>query len=141
MAWCRWAVSFYIRYILTDHRAVTAGELEQALRQVDPTYAIDGDLIKLGAGYGIIDIAHRGDPICDGDLDLLARLAEKREHRDAIVAAVWDAKSMVCVQPVNSLEARTEEVLAPLWDWLLANRAGLLAWEGGTFFGRAGELK
>ena len=48
---------------------------------------------------------------------------------------------MVCVQLVNSLEARTDDVLAPLWDWLLANRAGLLVWEGGHFFNRVGEMK
>lgn len=142
MTWRRWAVSFYIRYVLTDDRAATLVELEQALRQVDPAYTIDGDLIRMGeSGYGVIDITHRGDPICDGDLDLLARLAAKKKHRDTILAAVRDAKSMVCVQPVSSLEARTDEVLAPLWDWLLANRAGLLVWEGGYFFNRAGEIK
>jgi hypothetical protein len=135
-------VSFYIRYVLTDDRAITLGDLEQSLRQVDPAYAIDGDFISRGgAGYGIIDLTYRGDPICDGDLELLARLAEKKRHRDAIQAAIRDAKGMVCVQPVNSLESRTEEVLAPLWDWLLGNRAGLLVWEGGYFFNRAGELK
>ena len=138
----RWAVSFYIRYVLTDDRAVTLGELEHALRQVDPVYTIDGDLIRLGeSGHGIIDIAHRGDPMCDGDLDLLARLAVNKQHRDAILADVRDAKGIVCVQPVNSLEPRTDKILAPLWDWLLANRAGLLVLEGGRFFNRMGEMK
>jgi hypothetical protein len=136
-----WTVSFYIRYVLTDDRTVSLGELEGALRQIGQAYAIDGDLIKFGeAGYGLIDITHRGDPICDDDLDLLSRLAEKKRHREVIRATVRDAKGLVCVQPLNTQGARTGEVLAPIWDWLLANRAGLLAWEGGHFFDRPGEL-
>jgi hypothetical protein len=135
-------MSFYIRYVLTDDRPVSIGDLEQALRQINPAYAIDGDLIELNQkGYGIIDITHRRDPICDGDLDLLARFAEKRKSRDSILAALRDAKSMVCVQPLSGGVAHPDEVLAPLWDWLLANRAGLLAWEGGHFSNRDGVLK
>lgn len=135
-------MSFYIRYVLTDTQTVTVGELEKVLRQVDSTYVIDGDLIRLGeAEQGVIDITHRGDPICDDDLDLLTRLAVSKEHRNAILAAIQDARGMVCVQPLNPVEFRACKVLTPLWDWLLANRAGFLAWEGGQFFDRTGELK
>ena len=134
-------MGYYIRYVLNDDRAVSLRELESALRQVDQAYGIDGDLLKFGeAGYGLIDITHRGDPICDDDLDLLARLAEKKRHREVIQITVRDAKGLVCVQPLSTQEARSGEVFAPLWEWLLANRTGLLAWEGGHFFDRIGEL-
>lgn len=134
-------MSYYIRYVLTDERAISLEELEGALRQVAQAYAINGGLIRFeGAEYGLIDITHRGDPICDDDLDLLAQLAEVKSHRDAIQAIVRDAKGLLCVQPLNSQNTRTGEILAPLWEWLLTNRAGLLAWEGGRFFDSAGEL-
>ena len=99
----RWAVSFYIRYVLTDDRAVTLKELEEALQQVNPAYVIEGNLIKLGAGeHGIIDITQRGDPICDDDLNLLAWFAEKTRHREEIQDSLRNAKCMVTVQPLRS---------------------------------------
>ena len=128
-------LSCYHRYVVTDDRAVTLKELEEALQQVDPAYAIEGDLIKLGAGeYGIIDITQRGDPICDDDLNLLARFAEKTKHHEETLASLRNAKCMVTVQPLRS------DGLEPLWDWLLRNLAGILAFEGGHFCSREGPL-
>jgi hypothetical protein len=135
-------VSYYIRYVVTDDRAVTLPELEQVLQQVDPTCAIDGDLIVWGdEEYGQIDITCPGDPICDGDLNLLERLAEKKRHREVIRNSLRNAKSLVTVQPLWAADdATVEKILNPLWEWLLANRAGVLAVEGGHFFNQAGAL-
>jgi hypothetical protein len=134
-------VSIYIRFILTDDLAVTLADVESALQQINPTYALDGEIIRVGeTEYALINITQRGDPICDDDLDLLVRFAQTKKHRDDILTVLRSARSMVCVQPLNSLDSKTVDVLAPLWDWLLANRAGMLVWEGAHFFNRAGKL-
>jgi hypothetical protein len=120
-------VSCYHRYVVTDDRPVTLAEMECALQEVDPTFAIDGEILGLGEKeYGLIDITFPGDPICDGDLELLARLARTKRNRDIILACLWDAKCLVTVTPLSE----EGSVLQPLWDWLLANRAGVLAFEG-----------
>lgn len=67
---------------------------------------------------------------------MLARLAEKTWNRDLILASLRGAKCLVTVTPLWE----DASVLQPLWDWLLANRAGILAFEGGCFRTRAGRL-
>jgi hypothetical protein len=133
-------VSHYIRFVLTDEKPVLIEELESALRRVNEGYAIDGGVITFdGIELGLIDITQRGDPICDDDLDLLTRQAEKKHKRDLIQASLRNAMSLLCVQLLNAQDAKSDDALAPLWDWRLANREGLLASEGGYFFNRAGE--
>jgi hypothetical protein len=113
---------------VTDERVLTLGEVEQALRQIDPTYVIDGDLLcRRGVELAIIELAFPGDPNCDGDLDLLYRQAERQANRNAVQAILQKCKCLVSIQPL------TDESLESLWDWLLANRAGLVAFEGGCF--------
>lgn len=135
-------MSYYIRYVLTEDHGVTLTELEQALHTVAPTSSIENDLILLGdEAYGQIDITYRGDPICDEDLELLSRFAREKQNRDAILESLRNAKSMVTVQPIWSGDEETvSKVLDPLWEWLLANRAGILAVEGGYFYNQAGAL-
>jgi hypothetical protein len=130
-------VSCYHRYVVTDDQPVTLTELERALRQVDPAFAIDGDTLRLGeTKCGLIDVTYPGDPVCNGDLELLARLAEGKGNRDPILASLRGAECLVTVTPL----CEDASVLQPLWDWLLANRAGILAFEGAYFRTRAGIL-
>lgn len=123
-------MSCYHRYIVTDDRPLTLAELASALQEVDSTFAIDGEVLKCGEKeYALIDITFPGDPICDGDLELLAWLAEEQRNRDVILAGLRDVKCLVTVTPLWE----DGSFLQPLWDWLLANRAGIVAFEGGHF--------
>ena len=134
-------MSHYIRYVLFDAQPVTLEELNDALRAVNSTCTIDAGVLTVDqAEVAAIDVTRRGDPVCDGDLDLLTRLAERKKRRVEIQAALRRATGMVCVQPLNTLRPQTDELLAPLLDWLTTNRAGLLALEGGRFFDRVHEL-
>ena len=135
-------MSFYIRYFITEDRVVTLPELEAALRQASPGYGIDADIIVLdGEEFGQIDIIERGHPFWDDELAVVGEWAEERRGREALRTALGQARSLVTVQPIWSREdAETRSVLRPLFEWLLAHRAGVLAVEGGTFHDRAGEV-
>lgn len=82
----------------------------------------------------VIDISQRGDPICDDDLNLLPRFAEKTSQREETLASLRTAKCMITVQPLRS------NGLEPLWDWLLRNHVGILAFEGGHLCSREVSL-
>jgi hypothetical protein len=134
-------MSCYIRYVTTDRRAVDLQELEQALKAVDPAFVIQGDLIRHGEDdCGIVDITTRGHPVCDGDLELLERLAAPKRQRLQILSLLRQATGMVCVQPLAGPKGNETDLLAPLWAWLLENRGGLLVWEGGHFSDQTGDL-
>jgi hypothetical protein len=120
--------------LVTDERPIRLDDLEAALRIAHPDYVIDNGLIRLGSReIGLIDVSVRGDPICDGDLELLVRQAANNPRYAAIASQIEQARSLVCVQRLASLVDTAEDFLVPLWDWLLHNRAGVLASEGGGF--------
>jgi hypothetical protein len=128
-------MSFYTRYVVTDERPIQLDDLEAALRIAHPDYAIEQGLLRLGSReIGLIDISVRGDPICDGDLELLVRQADNNNPRHAAIASqIEQARSLVCVQRLASMDDKAEDFLVPLWDWLLHHRSGVLASEGGGF--------
>ena len=135
-------MSYYIRFVLTDDQSITLSQLEQALQATNPDYEIDGDIIVLDdEEFGQIEINERGDPLCDSDLELLREIAEQKQGKATLLAALNNAKSLIVVQPIWSREGEeTLKVLSPLFHWLLENRKGLLASEGGSFSNSTGEI-
>lgn len=135
-------MSYYIRYVLTTSEAISLPELEKALQEVNASYCIDGDILLLDdEEFGQIDIRSRGDRIFASDLRQLQQFASEKQNRASLLPILQQAESIVTVQPIWSREdEETLAVIEPLFDWLLANRRGLLAIEGGSFFTSSGPL-
>lgn len=136
-------MSYYIRYILSDAKEVTLLELEEALQQVNPNYALaEGILTFDNQEHGHIEINVINDGIFEDDIELLKGFAEEKENKDSLLAILKVSKSMVTVQPIwkDRDDEETLEMLEPMFDWLIDNRVGLLAVEGGSFFNSDGPI-
>lgn len=122
----------YHRYLIADAGTATLDELRQSLKAYDPAYDMDGELITYnGAERGIlVDVTHRGDPIFDGDVNLLKRHANKEKNCDDLHRELDRAMCMVTTQITSTCD---ESALETLWDWLRVNKKGILAFEGGGF--------
>ena len=135
-------MSHYIRYLLTDDKGLTLPEIESAVPQIHPGYAIDEDILVFDDGeYGKIELNVAGDEFFESDIELLEGFASEKENKEMLLATLKASKSMVVVQVIWELShAETLKALEPLFDWLLTNHSGLLVEEGGAFFNREGLI-
>jgi hypothetical protein len=122
----------YHRYLIADGGTATMDELRQCLQASNPAYDIDGELItRNGEGIGVlIDITQRGDPIFDGDIDLLKSRANNETHSRDLHLKMDKSTCMVTTQIASRCD---ETALETLWRWLRRNKKGILAYEGGGF--------
>ena len=76
------------------------------------------------------------DGLAEDDEPHFYEWAEKSERRDELILAFRNAQSMVSVQIINSglFSDAGAEPFAPLWDWLLHNRRGVLVTDSGAFY-------
>src|SRR5688500_544814 len=117
-------MSIYHRYVVSDERSLSLSELD-----LGPRYAVMVDTLMLDdQPLALIDVTFPGDPIFEGDLDLLRRQAEERRLQDH--RALLDrSRALVTVEPLNMIDPLTEPSLEPLWEWLRSNRRGFFVWE------------
>lgn len=137
-------MSYYLRFMIAAGDDVTLQELDLALKGVSAAYDVKGDGIYFeGVLYGIVEINHAGDGILDDDVDLLCRLAEKRRGREQLMRSLRETRTMITVQPISHSDNGSSDIewLSPLWEWLWKRRQGILAVEGGSFFGPDGPIK
>lgn len=125
-------MTIYHRYVIAGGDTVTLDELQRCLRACDSAYDIDGEHITYqGEDRGIIiDVTQRGDPIFDGDIDLLERHANREKNRDELHRELSRCNCMVTTQISSNCD---EGALEVIWNWLRDHRKGILAWEGGGF--------
>lgn len=125
-------MSTYHRYLIADGGNASLDELRQCLRDRDPAYDIDEDVVTFdGSERGIIvDITERDDPIFDEDIDLLGRQADNDPAGDEIHRQLDSSTCMVTMQVTSDCD---ETALEALWEWLRIHKQGVLAYEGGTF--------
>ena len=137
-------MGYYMRYIAVDEREITLPLLESALKQIDPAYAIvdvlgeSGALTCSGELYGLIEVNRPGDGLFDEELDALEEFLEEahREGRATVLETLHNARAIVAVQ-VLWQGRETEDTMSkldPLWDWLPANRQGLLRVDGEGYY-------
>jgi hypothetical protein len=122
----------YHRYLIYDGQTTTIYELEKCLCAIDPSYRIDGEAVMLGEsdrGIGI-DVTHRGNPVFDGDFDLVCRHAMHLHDGDGTVHRLQTATCMVTAQVFCNAD---ERALDCIWSWLRTNKQGVLIYEGGVF--------
>ncbi len=137
-------------YIVADERELSLDTLEAALQEIDPAYGIAnrhaepaqcGEL-RHGTGlYGIIQI---DQPPSDEVIEEFREDVEDSTGRKkrSVLNVLERARAIVVVQVLGQgrdTEATLQKI-DPLWDWLFANRKGLLHADGEGFYDRSGLI-
>jgi hypothetical protein len=134
-----------MRYIMSDPRPLSLLALHDALRHHDPNFALLPDQVAdmadlLYAGYtlALIEINHAGEEIFADDLtefkDLVGAPADRRAR--LVLDVLNQATAIIAVEAFWD-EGRADDTLhklESLWDWLFANRQGVLQADGMGFY-------
>ncbi|MCI0486936.1 MAG: hypothetical protein L0229_10085 [Blastocatellia bacterium] len=145
-------MGYYIRFISNDERDLSLDILESALKQADDAYSIERDedadnygLLKHNNDlYGEVDVSYLDDPLSDEEIEELLEDAEEAqgEKKADVLSVLNNANAIVAVRVLwqgRETEAMLEKI-DPLWQWLLANRTGLLQVDGEGYYDRAGLI-
>src|SRR5262245_6915905 len=148
-------MGYYMRFFDTSEKPLTIGEIEGALRDVDPAYRLEAPEsakvpqadLYLGDGlYAEIEINQPGDGLFEDEIaEMLEFLedAEGKARKDAegkarkrVEKVLKGARRIVSVRVLGQ-DRETDETLAgidPLWKWLFSTRAGLLQADGEGYY-------
>ena len=138
-------MGYYMRFVSTDQRPVTARELRDALVVVDPGYdiAVDDSVVTIhhsGATIAQVEINVPGDGLFEEERDELVEFATNADDEGSAKARVLDTlravRTIVAAQVLfgtGDAEA-TLRRLDPLWAWLLQNQEGLLQADGEGYY-------
>jgi hypothetical protein len=137
-------------YIVADERELSLDTLEAALREIDPAYQITdrhaepsecGELRHGTDLYGIIQI---DQPPVDEVIEEFREAVDDSigTKKGTALSVLERARAIVVVQVLGQgrdTEATLQKI-DPLWDWLFANRKGLLHADGEGFYDRSGLI-
>jgi hypothetical protein len=137
-----------MRFFDTSVKPLTLGEIEAALRQVDPAYRVEcsenskrpcGDLYRGEDVYAALEINVPGDGLFNEEIAEMLEFLEDADGevgRVRVESVLREAQRTLSVQ-VLWQERETDQTLAtlmPLWDWLFATRPGLLQADGEGYY-------
>ncbi len=144
-------MGYYLRFVSPDDREVAFPAIAEALKAINASYELkvdkagtrpSADLLFGGDAYAEIEINSSGDGLFDEEIDELKEFLEDAGSGDkAKVLAVLDsAKSIIAVRVLlgGRETEETMEKLDPLWQWLFANRDGLLQTDEQGYYDSSG---
>lgn len=147
-------MGYYMQFILTDDAPLRLGDIEAALKEADPAYALadvheepfeHGHLTHDGALYGDIEI-NQVDPKEDEEYEEfredIMESGRPASKRKTVLNLLQQAKRRVVVQVLwqgRDTEATLQKI-DPLWEWLFAHRKGLLHADGEGFYDGTGLI-
>jgi hypothetical protein len=134
-----------MRYIVVDEQPVGIAELEAALIPADPShYAVESDEGAATILYGDAPAAQvefnvHGDGLFDQELDYLRRdvvASDEGPARERVLEALTAARAIVAAQVLHGAYEENDAPtrIDPLWQWLFANRRGLLQADGEGYY-------
>lgn len=140
-------MGYYMRFFDTSEKPLTIGEIEGALRQVDPTYRLEApesgkvpqaDLFFRDGLYAEIEINAPGDGLFEDEIAEMLEFLEDAEGkgRKRVEEVLKGARRIVSVRVLGQ-NRESEDTLAgidPLWRWLFSTRAGLLQADGEGYY-------
>ena len=144
-------MGYYMRYIAADERPLNLGLIGETLRSIDPRYVLRAtDLDELvevlydGTLYGQIEINAPGDELFEDDISAFMEMvgtATTQEER-LVTATLTAATQIVAVEMFweGTASEGTFAKFDPLWDWLFANRRGILQADTEGFYSADGLL-
>jgi hypothetical protein len=131
-----------MRFLLEDERPLSLDVIMAGLRAVDPGFALSGgDLTRAGELLAELEVNLPGSGLFEEEVSELREQAENAGGAEvaarlgsvtAIVAArvLWQGRSA----------EETLELLDPLWEWLTANRHGLVQADAEGFYDRGEQI-
>jgi hypothetical protein len=144
-------MGYYMRFIVADEQDISLKVLESGLRQKDSAYAIERDEADDDEGelkynsdlYGAIEINRPGDGLFDDEIGELKEFLEEveGERKEEVFRVLSEAKAIIALQVLQQGRATDEETLVridPLWQWLHANRKGLLQADAEGYYDASG---
>jgi hypothetical protein len=144
-------MGYYMRYIMADNRVINLATLVDALKALDSAYAFHpdqvpdmGDLFYSGQKIAQMEINHPGEEIFEDDIaefgDMLGTADDPLAQ--IVLNTLKNANLLLAVEAFWA-EGRAEDTLThldPLWDWLFANRHGILQADGEGFYDASGLI-
>jgi len=140
-------MGYYIRFFDTSETPLTIGEIETALREVDPGYRLEApeaatipqaDLYLRDGLYAEIEINEPGEGLFEDEIAEMLEFLEDAEGktRKRVEHVLKGARRIVSVRVLGQ-GRDTETTLAgidPLWKWLFSRRPGLLQADGEGYY-------
>jgi hypothetical protein len=144
-------MGYFMRFILTDPRTLDMKAIGDVLTAVDPHYVMRptdlDDLVEVlydDTLYGQIEIDNHGDELFEDDISAFTEmLGEAKTPGETTVAdALKTATQIIAVEMFweGTNGEATFEKFDPLWDWLFANRKGVLQADTEGFYSAEGLL-
>jgi hypothetical protein len=136
-----------MRFFDTTKKSLAISEIDGALKEVDPKYRLDipgkakipqADLYHGDNLCGELEINKPGDGLFDDEIEEMLEFLEdaKGKSRQTVEKVLRGAKRIV-VMRVLSQGRKAKQTFArldPLWEWLFANRTGLLQADGEGYY-------
>jgi hypothetical protein len=132
-------MAYYLRFLCEDDRPLVLKEILSGLRNTDPRFQLDrhGRLTRGGELLAQLDLSCAGDELFEAEVGELQELARQGGPDGAAIARRLESVTAVLAVGVLWQEREAERtlgLLSPLWDWLLANRRGLIQADGEGFY-------
>ena len=144
-------MGYYMRYIVADEKPLTLESLSEVFKAIDSRYVMRAtDLDELvevvyeGKLYGQIEINAPGDELFEDDIsafiEMLGAPTSQEEH--LVTATLSAATEIIAVEMFweGTASEATFALFDPLWDWLFANRRGILQADTEGFYSADGLL-
>ena len=142
-------MGYYMRFFDTGKKRLALCNIRAALRRVDRQYTLEvpdtanpqsGTLRYAGVVHAEIDISKLGDRLFESEiaemLEAVDAVKGKGAAKTIVREALGEARRIIVVC-VRFGTKEVEDALSridPLWDWLFAERPGLLHAEGEGFY-------
>ena len=148
-------MGYYFRFICTDPRGLSLEDLHAGIRSVNPAYEVEitprepyqsmEGLLKIGdVALADIEVNRPGDGLFEEELgelnDFISDMTGNQKRR--VRAALKAAKLIVAFQVLYQGREATEVFndLDQVWNWLFANRTGVLQADDDGYYDSSGKL-
>ncbi len=144
-------MGYYMRFISADERPLSLAIIGQALNAIDSRYVMrPTDLDELvevvydSKLYGQIEINTPGDELFEDDISaFMEMLGTATTQEECLVTTTLAAATQIIAVEMFWEGTNSEATFAlfdPLWDWLFANRRGILQADSEGFYSTDGLL-
>jgi hypothetical protein len=130
-------VGYYLRFLSEDDRPLALGEMMSGLQDIGFRVGEGGTLQRGDELLAQLEVSQPGDGLFEAERDELRDEAERGGAAAGPVLARLGSLTAILAARVLWQERTAEQtldLLGPLWDWLLANRRGLIHADGEGFY-------
>ena len=144
-------MGYYLRYVVADERPVSVADVQRAFAGAGARYRVEAQsdvgraatILYDGQPVAELEINEPGDGLFEDEREELLEEAADAEGRGkrGVLSALRGARRIVAAQVLLGGGEATAALarLAPLWEWLAANRRGVLQADGEGYYD-GGEL-